>query len=110
MDTNACIASCTDCQRVCLETVAWCLKQGGEHASPSHIGALQDCAQICATSADFMVRDSALHGRVCAVCAEVCERCAEACERLGDSPELRRCAEACRRCAELCRDEKRRCC
>ena len=31
---------------------------GGEHASRSHITTLSDCAQICATSAAFMMRGS----------------------------------------------------
>lgn len=109
MDTNACIESCNACHRVCLETIAWCLEQGGEHAGAAHITLLQDCAEICVVSADFMIRGSDLHGRVCAVCAEVCERCAQACEGLRGE-QMERCAEMCRRCAQMCRDEERRCC
>lgn len=63
---------------------------------------MMDCAQICATSADFMLRGSDLHGRTCGVCAEACTRCAEGCERMGDDDMMRRRAEACRRCAESC--------
>ncbi len=109
MDTNACIESCNACHRVCLETITACLQQGGEHANPAHLALLQDCAQVCAVSADFMIRGSDLHGRVCALCAEACERCAEACERLGGEQMLG-CAAACRRCAQMCRDQDRGCC
>lgn len=98
-----CIQNCTDCHRVCLETEAHCLQVGGKHAGPTHVRLLLDCAQICATSADFMIRGSDLHARTCAACAEVCERCAESCEGAGDDEVMRRCAEACRRCAESCR-------
>lgn len=98
-----CIQRCSDCHDVCLETVTWCLEQGGEHASPSHIKLLLDCAQICETSADFMLRGSDAHGRTCAVCAELCERCADDCEQM-DGDQMQRCAEECRRCAESCRE------
>ncbi len=99
-----CIANCTECHNICIETAAHCLEMGGEHAAAHHIHLLLDCAQICATSADFMLRGSELHGQTCGVCAEACERCAEDCERLaGDDEVMRRCAEVCRRCAESCR-------
>lgn len=102
-EMRECIQRCTDCHNVCVETVSHCLELGGPHAEARHIRLLLDCAQICATSADFMLRGSDLHGRVCGVCAEVCDRCAVDCERFGDDEQMRRCAEACRRCAEACR-------
>ncbi len=98
-----CIQNCQECHRICLETVTHCLQVGGPHAEASHIRLLLDCAQVCQTSADFMLRVSEFHPRVCDICAEVCERCAQDCERFGDDPMMQRCAEACRRCAESCR-------
>ena len=97
-----CIDNCMRCHAVCLETITHCLKKGGKHAAPDHVRLLQDCAQICITSADFMLRGSELHARTCAVCAEACARCAEECERMADDEMMRRCAEECRRCAESC--------
>jgi len=76
---------------------------GGQHAEPQHIGLLLDCAEICQTSANFMLRGSDRHMRTCAVCAEVCEQCAQDCERMGDDAQMRACAEVCRRCADSCR-------
>ena len=98
-----CIEECLSCHRVCLETVTYCLQQGGKHAEATHIQTLLDCAEICQTSANFMLRSSELHGRTCAACAEVCERCAESCEQMGEDEQMRACAEACRRCADSCR-------
>jgi len=98
-----CIDNCMRCHAVCVETITHCLKQGGKHAAPDHIRLLQDCAQICATSADFMLRDSEFHHLTCGACAEICARCAEACERMGNDDMMRRCAEECRRCADSCR-------
>ena len=98
-----CVDHCLACHRACAETVTHCLEMGGPHAAPAHIGLLLDCAQICATSADFMLRGSPFHEGTCSVCAEICEACAADCERLADGDEaMRRCAEACRTCAQSC--------
>ena len=102
-EMHQCIETCEECHHICVETVTYCLQMGGKHAEAAHIGLLLDCAEICHTSADFMLRGSALHGRTCAVCAEVCERCAQDCEQFGDDAQMRACADACRRCAESCR-------
>jgi hypothetical protein len=101
-DMQRCIRECMNCHAVCLETVTHCLEVGGKHAEVSHIRLLLDCADICQTSADYMLRGSDLHGRTCAVCAEVCERCAASCARMGDDAQMQACAEACRTCAESC--------
>ena len=99
---NDCIDNCTQCHAICLETINYCLGQGGQHAAPEHIGLLATCADICATSADAMLRGAAVHTITCGACAEVCRQCADACDRMGDDSEMKRCADACRRCAESC--------
>jgi len=103
-ELQACIDECLICQRICLETATHCLELGREHAEAPHIRALLDCAELCATSAGFMLRSSPLHGAVCGTCASACERCAESCEALPDPDEqMLACAETCRRCADSCR-------
>jgi len=99
-----CIQACQTCSQVCQETVTHCLQKGGKHAEPQHIRLLLDCAEICQTSANFMIRGSEFHSRTCGVCAEVCEACAVDCESFKDDAEMQRCAEECRRCAQLCRE------
>ena len=100
-EMRECISNCLDCHAVCVETIGHYLAMGGEHASPQHIRLLQDCAQICATSAEFMLRQSEFHPQTCGVCAEICDRCAEDCERMANGDELMlQCAEICRKCAE----------
>ena len=98
-----CINECHICHDNCAETVAHCLQMGGKHAEAGHIRLLLDCAEICETSANFMLRGSELLSRTCGVCAEICERCARDCERLSDDAHMRACAEACRRCADSCK-------
>ena len=63
---------------------------------------LLDCAEICRTSADFMIRGSDLHPHICRACAAVCARCADECDAMGDDPYLAACSEICRRSALTC--------
>jgi hypothetical protein len=98
-----CIETCVRCHRICLETAARHLAGEGEIGA-THLRLLLDCAEICQTSANFMIRGSDLHGETCAACAAICDRCADECDRLGDDPHMAACAEICRRCAESCRD------
>ena len=88
---------------MCTEMVGHCLSVGGDHAELDHISLLLDCAQICMTSAAFMMRVSDLHRELCQVCALTCERCVASCARLaGDDPVMLQCAEICRLCAVSC--------
>jgi hypothetical protein len=98
-----CIDRCQSCEETCLESIPHCLALGGEHAAAEHIRMLMACADICDTSARFMLLGSQHHAKTCEVCAEVCEACAVDCERFDDDL-MKRCAEVCRRCAESCRN------
>lgn len=103
-EMQECITNCVDCHSICLATVPHCLQMGGQHAAARHIGLLLDCAEICQTSANFMLRMSEFHTRICASCAEICDHCAQDCQQLANSDAMmQQCAETCRRCAESCR-------
>ena len=98
-----CIGLCLDCHATCEATVTHCIDRGGAHAELEHLTLLRDCAQICLTSAGFLLRGSGNLTLICEACADVCERCAAAC----DGFELRdgvmtRCAQVCRDCARSC--------
>jgi hypothetical protein len=100
-EMQRCIEECQRCHSVCLSMAAThCLEMGGKHVEPQHFRTMLDCAEICQTSANFMLRNSSLHAHTCRACAEVCAACADDCERVGD---MEACVEACRSCAESCR-------
>jgi hypothetical protein len=99
-----CIQLCSDCHNICALSLARCVAMGGAIAEEKHLRLIMDCAQICQTSADFMLRGSSFHGRVCGVCADVCESCADSCESFSDDAQMRLCAELCRECATTCRE------
>jgi hypothetical protein len=106
MPTNMqhCIDECTNCHRICVETMQHCLKKGGRHAAADHIREMADCAQMCATSADFMLRGSDMHATTCGACAEACEHCARSCQQVNDDAAMQKCIDACQRCAASCRE------
>jgi hypothetical protein len=100
-EMNRCIEACLHCYQTCRhEAMNHCLEAGGKHLEPTHFRLMTSCAEMCRTSADFMLTGSPLHVRTCAVFAEVFDSCAQSCEEVGDMDE---CVEACRRCAESCR-------
>ena len=100
-EMQACIDTCTRCHQVCLSmAMNHCLEVGGEHVAKEHFTLMMACAEICRTSATFMLIGSQHHQHVCRECAEICEECAADCERLDGMEE---CVEACRACAASCR-------
>lgn len=101
-EIERCIDHCQECHEICVRTTTHCLQKGGRHAEASHIRLLIDCAEICETSANFMLRGSELHAFTCGACAEACRRCADSCNSMADDDMMRRCAEICRRCADSC--------
>ncbi len=101
-EMEQCVDLCLECHHICIETITHCLQKGGKHADPKPIQLLRDCAEICRTSADFMLHGSDLHPSTCAVCAEACQRYAESCEQMADDEMMKACADICRRCAESC--------
>lgn len=98
---QACIDACLRCYSTCLGmAMNHCLEQGGEHVAPPHFRLMMACAEICRTSAHFMLINTPHHRHTCRECAEICEECARDCERLDGMEE---CVRACRACAEECR-------
>lgn len=97
-----CIRLCQQCHQTCLETAMnHCLNAGGDHVAPEHFRLMLNCAEICQTSANFMLSGSSYHHLTCEVCATICEDCAGDCERIG---EMDACVAACRECADACRE------
>lgn len=96
------LEACLACYQSCTQLITHCLQKGGKHAGLKHIRLLQDCAQICQLSADFMIRDSDFKNASCDMCAKICNECAVSCEAFGDDEMMRACAEVCRKCAKSC--------
>jgi hypothetical protein len=57
-EAQKCIDNCLNCYSTCTQTTAQCLQMGGEHTEASHLTIMADCTEVCALSADFMLRGS----------------------------------------------------
>lgn len=103
-EMDECIEACLQCHVVCTMTAQYCLAQGGVYAEVDRVGLLLDCAEICQTSANFMVRGSPYHTVICGACAELCRACAESCRAIESDENMVHCAEVCDACAEACEE------
>lgn len=99
---DQCIEDCLNCYTVCEQALAQALSGNSQTFSQALI-LIKSCAEICHTSAKFMMMNSAFHVDTCEICAKVCIECADTCESLGDEG-LRECIEACRVCAQSCEE------
>ncbi len=99
---DACIEACLQAHVVCTMTAQYAMLQGSQRIPVEVAGLLLDCAQICQTSADFMLRGSPYHEVTCGACAVLSRACAEACRSVQGEEELAHCAEVCDECASLC--------
>lgn len=99
MSLTACIDDCWAAHRACVQAAQSLAARGDGRASAGRIATLTDCAEICAATANALLRNSPTHGLMCGGCARLCEACAQAC---GGDPTLQACAQTCRRCAASC--------
>jgi hypothetical protein len=97
---QACIVDCLECYSVCRQEAMNRLQAGGRHTDADHVRLMQDCAEVCRTTADLMLGGSTFCAAMCMLCADVCEACARSCEEIGG---LDGCATVCRGCAQSCR-------
>lgn len=105
--SRRCVQAAADCHQFCIETIVYCRQRGGIYAEPVHLRILLDCAEICQTTTDLMLRGSDLSMALCHLCADAAERCAFSCDQFAGERQTRACAEASRRCALLCRELSR---
>lgn len=102
MNTKQISDICQDCHDICLDIlVNYCYVQGGEYTNPHHLKIMDDCIEICETTANFLRRNSEFSNEVCAPCASICYECANSCANL-PSREMQKCAEIARQCAQSC--------
>jgi hypothetical protein len=105
-EVRECLKDSLDCYQTCTETTIKCLTLGGKHAEPQHLNPLIDCARICNTNADFILRNSTYYPQTCGLTADICDECADMCDRF-EEDFMKDCASACRRCSESCREMAR---
>ena len=89
-DIQECIAECLNCYCTCTQAAMnQCLEEGGDHVQPEHFRLMVNCADLCRTTADFMLSSSSTYAEVCSVCADGCDACAESCREMAEAVEGR---------------------
>jgi hypothetical protein len=101
-DLQEAVEECLNCHAVCTLTLQHCIASGGEYTEVNLVGVLLDCAELCQTSANFMLRGSPYHVITCGACAELCRACEEACRAHAGDEQLAHCADVCASCADSC--------
>ncbi|MDD7794091.1 four-helix bundle copper-binding protein [Clostridium sp. 'White wine YQ'] len=99
---QSCIDICSKCAQICNECLNLCLHESDVKSRIDCIRTLQDCAEICTTSACFMSRGSGSIKEICNLCAVICEKCIVECE-MHDDEHCKTCANICSQCADECR-------
>ena len=95
-EVHECLKDNLDCYQTCSKTITRCLTMGGKHAELEHLNLLMDCAKICNTNADFIIRNSTYYPQTCGITADICNECADTCDRFDDD-FMKECAGICRR-------------
>jgi len=101
-DLQEAVEECLNCHAVCTLTLQHCIASGGDYTEVNLVGVLLDCAELCQTSANFMLRGSPYHVITCGACAELCRACEEACRGHAGDEQLVHCADVCASCADSC--------
>ena len=104
-EMRRCIEAASETYAVCTETLTYSLDGHFDLADPRHLRLLIDCAEVCQTTQNALLRASELKQLLATVCVEACENVAESCRQLDPTDEqLAECAEVCTRCADYCRE------
>ena len=98
---QSCIDVCSKCAQICQECLNLCLQEADVKERINCIKTLQDCSEICSTSACFMSRSSGNIKELCNVCAIICENCATECSMFKDV-HCQTCADTCHQCSNEC--------
>jgi hypothetical protein len=62
----------------------------------------KDCAEMCWTTAAYMLRESRFMEEACKLCADICDASTVECDRFAEEHCVH-CSAACRDCAAECR-------
>ena len=99
------IDDCMETYKVCRQTAAYSVNEGGTLAEPHRIQILYDAAEINLAMADFLSRASPFHNALGRLCIEITRACAEAISQdEHDDDQLRITYAACERSVRACKE------
>jgi hypothetical protein len=95
-EIQQCVEACRECKNYCAALAT----SGGLDSRT--IVMMKDCAEMCLTCSNLVLRESHFAAKIRKLCAEACNDCAAACEKASQGKIAQDCAAACRHCADAC--------
>jgi hypothetical protein len=106
-----CLDACAECGQACTQCADDCLSEDGRQQELTKCIRLNlDCADVCATTARIVGRqtdyDANVTRGILEACAIVCRACGDECRRHAEHgmEHCAVCAEACLACEDACRE------
>lgn len=89
--------------RVCHQSAAYCINNGGELATLERLKAFDDCAEVNLTLANFLLRGSEHAVALARVCIDVSQACAESIQEIEhEDAQLRAAYAVCHHARHAC--------
>ncbi|WP_447642739.1 MULTISPECIES: four-helix bundle copper-binding protein [Chitinophagaceae] len=98
-----CLDACLACMAACNLCASSCLNESDADKMMHCIAIDNQCAVVCACTANLLAMQSPYVSGIVALCSIVCDACALECGKHTHA-HCRVCADACVRCSELCRE------
>jgi hypothetical protein len=103
------IEAIIECSNTCTQCADACLSESDVTPMAKCIRLDLDCADVCATTARVLSRQTEYDANVTRAqleaCVAACKSCGDECEGHGEHmAHCRICAESCRRCEQACRE------
>jgi hypothetical protein len=99
-----CAVDCSNAYNVSLQTLRYCLTQGGKFADPSNLNKIQDCSELCHAVSSFLLRESEMKNDILKICSKACEECNKFCEQFTEDKQMAACGQYAKVAGESCKE------
>lgn len=99
-EAERCIDALQACYAACMRNVSYGNVKKSGPIQEEHVRLMLDCAEMCQTAANFLIRESDHYLRICREAAEICKDLASSCEGVDGMDGIR---STCDECVSVCR-------
>ena len=98
-----CVVDCSNAKNVGIQTLRYCLEQGGKFADPENLNKIQDCNELCNIVCSFLLRKSVMTKEMLKICQKACEDCSLFCQQFKEDKQLEACGKYANQASESCK-------
>lgn len=99
-EAERCIDALQACYAVCMRSVSYGYVKESGPLQEEHVRLMIDCAEMCQTAANFLIRESDHYLRICREAAEICKDLVSSCEGVDGMEGI---LSICDECVSACR-------